>query len=258
MSARDYKKLKMDAIDGEVESNGSGCRKTKSKSPPALNESPQSKPDDKAGEDRGRVESKESKQDASLVITRDYNELAHNVGGNHSCIVVVTNRSDNMELRDPVVFAKTGYNRVPPNSRVAPSSSGYCSFRKTSLVLRGTSGVMSYEYDRVGHTSRRFAVMWRIPYRVVNHEENEVAVKWLDVDLEDTIDSHTHTSLTLYREMAGKAEVISKDYTTVRAVAKDGKALRIVNAESGAELEATFRGSCKAVVQVEFHASKTL
>ena len=243
----------MDVTDSGEESTGSRCRESRSKSPAAKTEGIRNQPNQvAAGEDRGK---QEAKVDPSLVVTRDYNELALNVGGNHSCILVVTNRSDHVELKDPVVFAKRGYNRVPPDSRVGPSSSAYCAFRKTSLALKGTSGVISYEYDRVGRTSRRFAIMWRVPYRVVNREENEVAVKWLDVDLDDTIDSHTHTSLTLYREMAGKAEVINRDYPIMRAVAKEGKALRIVNEESGAELEATFSGSCKAVVLVEFRST---
>lgn len=248
MSVRDYKKLKAEKGDGELDSvdgnTKDGCQAAVETTP----------------EETETANSKAMKEscsslDASLVVTRDYHGLAQTVGGNHSCILVVINRSDDIELKNPVIFAKTGYNRVPPDSRISPSSSGYCAFRKKSIVLSGTSGVISYEYDRKKHTSRRFAVMWKVPYRVVNREENEVAIKWLDVNLDDTIDSNTHTSLELYQEMSGKDEATESEFPTVRGMAKDGKTLQIVNPDNGAELDATFSGSCKAIVKLEFHFS---
>lgn len=195
-------------------------------------------------------------KDPSVVITRDYLGLAQTVGGNHSCLILFVNRSSNVELRDPVIFTKDGYNRIPPDCRIPPSSNAYCAFRKKSLVLKGTSGVISYEYERRNRRSKRFAVMWKIPYRIINREENEVAVKWMDVDLDDTIDSNMHTSLELYQEMAG-AEALVKDHQTLRSVAKNGKTLQMVNSENGAELDATFSGSCKAIVKIDFNYTIT-
>lgn len=112
--------------------------------------------------------------DKNVIVTRDYYGLAETVGGNHSCLVLITNGSSRTELRDPVIYTKKGYNRIPPDSKIPPNSNSYCAFRKTSMALKGTSGVMSYEYDRKNGKSKRFAVMWKIPYRVVNHEENQV------------------------------------------------------------------------------------
>lgn len=185
------------------------------------------------------------------VVTTDYYGLAETVGGNHSCLILFINRSSNVELRDPVIFTKNGYNRIPPDCRISPLSNAYCAFRKKSTVLKGTSGVISYEYERRNQHSRRFAVMWRIPYRIINREENELAVKWMDVDLDDPIDSNTHTSQELFKEMTG-GEALVKDHQTVRAIAKNGKTLHIVNPDNGAELDATFSGSCKAIVKIDF------
>lgn len=199
----------------------------------------------------------EKPPDPSIVLTRDYYGLADTVGGNHSCLILITNRSKTAELRDPVVFTKKGYNRIPPDARIPPETSAYCAFRKPSIAVRGTSGVISYEYSHEGgggsmRRSRRFAVMWKVPYRVVNREENEIALKWMSVDRDDPIDSNMHTTAELYGEMA-KCERSVKDGWISREVAKNGKSLHIVNPEDGAELDATFSGSCKAVVKVDFN-----
>ena len=183
--------------------------------------------------------------DKSMVVTRDYYGLAETVGGNHSCLILFTNGSTSADLRDPAIFAKKGYTRIPPDSRIKPNCSAYCAFRKPSIAVRGTSGVISYEYHRSNGRSKRFAVMWKIPYRVVNREENQVALKWLDVDLSDLIDASTHTGMELYREMT-KSDKISRE------VAKNGKSLHILNSEDEAEISATFSGSCKAIVKVDF------
>ena len=199
----------------------------------------------------GRKGSSTMKKEQLGVVTTDYYGLAQTVGGNHSCLILFMNRSNSVELRDPVIFSKTGFNRIPPDCRIPASSNAYCAFRKKSTVMKGTSGVMSYEYDRRDRRSKRFAIMWNIPYRIINREENEVAVKWLDVDLEDQIDACTHTSRELFDEMAGE-EALVKDYQTLRLMAKNGKTLRIVNPDDGAELDATFSGSCKAIVKIDF------
>ncbi len=115
--------------------------------------------------------------DKSVVVTRDYYGLAETVGGNHSCLVFFTNTSSTLELRDPVIFTRNGYTRIPPDSKVPPNANTYCGFRKPSLALRGTSGVISYEYTRRNGHSKRFAVLWKIPYRVINREENQVRKK---------------------------------------------------------------------------------
>ncbi len=190
-------------------------------------------------------------KDPNLVTTRDYYGLAQTVGGNHSCLILVTNRSETDEIRDPVIFTNIGYTRIPPDSRIPPLSNSYCAFRKPSIVTKGTSGVMSYEYARENGRSKRFAVMWKIPYRIINHEENEVAVKWLDIDLDDPIDLNTHTSRELYREMENSSDLVMGDHIS-RSVAKKGKTLKIVNEESKVQLNATFSGSCKALVKVDF------
>ena len=116
-----------------------------------------------------------SSADKSLIVTRDYYSLADTVGGNHSCVIFFTNGSMTTELRDPIIFTKKGYTRIPPDSKIPPNSNSYCAFRKPSIAIKGTSGVISYEYDRKNGRSKRFAVMWKIPYRVINHEENQVS-----------------------------------------------------------------------------------
>lgn len=93
--------------------------------------------------------------------------------------------------------------------------------------------------------------MWKIPYRVINHEENEVGLKWMSVDMDDPIESNTHTGMDLYREMA-KGDQSVNGGPVVREMAKNGKSLHLVNSEDGAELDATFSGSCKAIVKVDF------
>lgn len=189
--------------------------------------------------------------DPSIVMTRDYYGLAETVGGNHSCLVLIVNHS-NRELRDPVFYAKRGYNRIPPDSRISPESNAYCAFRKPSVAMKGTSGVLSYEYERRNGRSKRFAVMWRIPYRMIRQgSENEVALKWMDADLEDSMDAQKHTSLELYREMS-RSESTNSGSTVARQVAKNGKSLHLVNPEDGAEVDATFSGNCKAIVKVDF------
>ena len=193
-------------------------------------------------------------KDPSIVVTRDYYSLAQTIGGNHSCLILIINRSSDIELRDPVIFTKSGYNRIPPDSRIPPSSNAYCAFRKKSTLLKGTSGVISYEYERKDMCSKRFAIMWKVPYRIINREENEVAIKWMDVDLNDLMDSNTHTSQELFQEMEG-ADIMVKDHQVVRSMAKRGKTLQIVNLENGAELDATFSGSCKAIVKIDFKYS---
>ena len=67
----------------------------------------------------------------------------------------------------------------------------------------------------------------------------------MDIDLSDPIDSNMHTSTDLYREMAKSDQV-------ARGVAKNGKSLHIVNVEDEADVRATFSGSCKAIVKVDF------
>ena len=117
--------------------------------------------------------------------------------------------------------------------------------------MKGTCGVISYEYDRREGRSKRFAVMWKVPYRIVNREENEFAVKWMDVDLDDPYDSNMHTTKDLYKEMAACTNMV-KGGRSMREIAKNGKYLKIVNSEDGAKVEATFSGSCKAIVKVDF------
>lgn len=192
--------------------------------------------------------------DLSIVMTRDYYGLAETVGGNHSCLLLITNRSKTTELRDPVVYAKRGYNRIPPDSKIPPETNAYCAFRKPSIAIKGTSGVLSYEYERRDGRSKRFAVMWKIPYRVIQQGgENEVALKWMDVDLEDSMEAQRHTTLELYREMS-TAETADRGSAVMvtRQVAKNGKCLHILNIENGAELDATFSSNCKAIVKVDF------
>ena len=100
------------------------------------------------------------------------------------------------------------------------------------------------------------------PGRMVKQgDENEVALKWLDVDMEDVMDSHTHTGLDLFNEMcewesAGPAPSTPTQYGR-RQVARNGKCIRIFNEEEGVELDATFSGNCKAIVKVDFGQSKT-
>ena len=248
MSQSEYKKLKID-VDDEFDGDDDH---TMSASPQPTESTNRDARTEETSEERDSGGLTQSAKDPSLVVTRDYHGLAQTVGGNHSCMIVIINRSSDVELSNPAIFSKTGYTRIPPDSRVSSSTSSYCAFRKKSLVLKGTSGVLSYEYERKGRTSRRFAVMWKVPYRVVNREENEVGIKWVDVDLDDPIDSNTHTSLGLYQEMGG-GEPLVKDYPTVRAMAKNGKTLQIVNSDNGAELDATFSGSCKAIVKLEFN-----
>ncbi len=67
----------------------------------------------------------------------------------------------------------------------------------------------------------------------------------MDVDLSDPIDANMHTGMDLYREMS-KGDHVSRE------VAKNGKSLHIVNLEDEAEVDATFSGSCKAIVKVDF------
>jgi hypothetical protein len=192
--------------------------------------------------------------DPSIVVTRDYYGLAQTVGGNHSCLILITNRSKDVELRDPVVFTKRGYNRIPPDTKIPPERNAYCAFRKPSITIKGTSGVLSYEYGCRDGRAKRFAVLWRIPYRVVQHGgENEVALKWMEVDLEDSMEAQRHTSLELYREMSA-ADTVDRGSMAVvaRQVAKNGKCLHIVNPNDGAELDATFSGNSKAIVKVDF------
>lgn len=196
-------------------------------------------------------DSQDAKRDPTVVVTRDYYGLAQTVGGNHSCLILVTNRSKSSELRDPVVFTKRGYTRIPPDSKIPPESSAYCAFRKPSIAIKGTSGVLSYEYDRKGTRSKRFAIMWKIPYRVINHEENEVGLKWMSVDTDDPIDSNMHTTMDLYREIANSDGSVKGGHIS-KEVAKNGKSLHLVNSEDGAELDATFSGNCKAIVKVDF------
>ena len=112
--------------------------------------------------------------DHNVVVTRDYQGLAETVGGNHSCLILITNGSTVTELRDPVIYTKKGYSRIPPDVKVPPNSSSYCAFRKPSMAIKGTCGVISYEYERKNGRSKRFAIMWKIPYRVINNEENQV------------------------------------------------------------------------------------
>ena len=193
----------------------------------------------------------ETSDDPFVVMTRDYCKLAESVGGNHSCLIVVTNGSNLAELRDPVVFTKVGHTRIPPDSKIPPQSSTYCAFKKPSIRMKGTSGVISYEYDRCHKYSKRFAIMWKIPYQLINREENEVALKWIEVDLSDPMESTTHTSGELFKEMAS-CDDTEKGRNMVRAVAKNGKSLCITNVENGAELSATFSGNCKAIVKVDF------
>lgn len=110
---------------------------------------------------------------------------------------------------------------------------------------------MSYEYNRINGHSKRFAVMWKVPYRIVNNEENEVAATWLDVDLDDPIDSHMHTDRDLYKELS-QCQETTKGGSIMKATGKNDKNLYIVNPEDGAELDITFSGSCKAIVKVDF------
>ena len=203
-----------------------------------------------------------SARDPSVVLTRDYYGLALTVGGNHSCLVLVTNRSRGVELRDPAVYTKRGYTRIPPDTKIPPESNAYCAFRKPSIVVQGTSGVLSYEYARRDGRSKRFAVMWKIPYRLVQRDGNEVAMKWLDADLQDDADTQqTHTTLDLYREMAswkagsGSGDLVKGGHShghKRQSGGGSGRCLHTVNAEDGAELDATFSGNCKAIIKVDF------
>lgn len=61
---------------------------------------------DKAAEHNGSTPPQ--KKDMTMVMTRDYYGLAETVGGNHSCLLLFTNRTSGLELRDPVVYTKTG------------------------------------------------------------------------------------------------------------------------------------------------------
>ena len=197
---------------------------------------------------------REGKPDPSIVMTRDYYGLAETVGGNHSCLILITNRSQAKELRDPVIYAKRGYNRIPPDSKIPPETNAYCAFRKPSIAMKGTCGVLSYEYERREGRSKRFAVMWRVPYRMIQQGgENEVALKWMDVDMEDSMEAQRHTALELYREMSAAERADRGSVAVVvRQVAKNGKSLHIVNPENGAELDATFSSNSKAIVKVDF------
>ena len=114
----------------------------------------------------GPLSSSPTSDHSTAATTRNYHRLAQTIGGNHSCLVLVTNRSHLLELRDPVMYTRTGYNCIPPDA-VVPSNGGhtYCAFRKPSIAMKGTSGVLSYEYKRKGGRSKRFAVMWKVPYR---------------------------------------------------------------------------------------------
>lgn len=246
MAQKVYQKLKFDTFEGESDSEKNSTDDG--------TESIEMNEIQPRG-NRQKKGLKKEEKDPSVVVTRDYHGLAQTIGGNHSCLILVVNRS-NVELRDPAIFTKSGYNRIPPDGRIPPSSNAYCAFRKKSIVLRGTSGVISYEYDRRNRHSKRFAIMWKIPYRIINREENEVAIKWMNIDLDDPMDCENHTSQELYQEMTG-AEALTKDQETLRAVAKSGKSLQIVNSEDGAELDATFSGSCKAIVKIDFDYSRT-
>lgn len=189
-------------------------------------------------------------KDLSIITTRDYYGLAHTIGGNHSCLIIITNRSKTTELRDPAVYAKRGYNRIPPDAKILPESNAYCAFRKPSIAIKGTSGVLSYEYDRRNGRSKRLAVMWKVPYRMIQNEgDNAVALKWMEVDLEDAA-ATAHTCSELYREMS-TCDVAGND-TVARQAAKNGRYLRTVNPDDGAELAATFSANCKAIVKVDF------
>ena len=258
MAQKIYRKLQFDSIEkdldvaGEEEDHSDSESEIKDQAPPTA--SPVPSGDSLTSPTREPGET--GQKDPSVVVTRDYYGLAQTVGGNHSCLVLVTNRSRNAELRDPIIFTKKGYTRIPPDARIPPETSAYCAFRKQSIVIKGTSGVISYEYDRNGTHSKRFAVMWKVPYRIINREENQVALKWMKIDVDDPIDSNMHTTMELYKEMAKCDPSISvKGGHICREVANRGKSLHIVNSEDGAELDATFSGSCKAIVKVDFNFS---
>lgn len=236
-----------DRVTSQMSNGSKSASKSKAKSE---DRSEGSRSEEVKSEVRSEVRS-EGKPDPTIVMTRDYYGLAQTVGGNHSCLILVTNRSTGHELKDPVAFTKRGYMRIPPDASIQPDTNAYCAFRKQSLTIKGTSGVLSYEYDRKDGRSKRFAVFWRVPYRLVSHEENEVALKWMDVDLDDPIDSNTHTTLELYKEMAN-CDCTVKGTHIAREVAKNGKCVRIVNVEDDVAVQATFSGNSKAIVKVDF------
>lgn len=250
MAQKVYRKLQFDSVEDDLDKAGNQTEEeeeTDRVTPPA-----ECNNGEKASSSSPSCQEKPA--DPSIVMTRDYYGLAQTVGGNHSCLILVTNKSKSMELRDPVIFTRKGYTRIPPDTKISPQSNAYCAFRKPSITIKGTSGVISYEYNRTNRHSKRFAIMWKIPYRIINHEENEVALKWMSIDMDDPIDSNMHTGVDLYREMAACDTSVKGGYIS-REVAKNGKSLRIVNPEDGAELDATFSGNCKAIIKVDFNYS---
>lgn len=101
MAHKVYRKLQFDSIEKDfnlsTDEEDADSEKEEADNPsPKISPVQSPVPSDDNPTLCGGGRKREMQSDPTLVVTRDYYGLAQTVGGNHSCLVLVTNRSRNM------------------------------------------------------------------------------------------------------------------------------------------------------------------
>ena len=187
-------------------------------------------------------------------------KLSNRISVGRNIVIEFTNSNSNHMFFDPRHYIDAGHCRIPPHPTVDSNSKTVCVYTKIAYQPGGTSGLLSYAYDRNNDGQERIVVLWQVP----QIGSNKFGIAWSKLDTqnifnpdgrqqrphaEDVID--TEPNAVMYKKFLRGS--LPRGQFAVGTARENGN-LQIQ--KGGVILSATMADNTHAVLKIEFRSQE--